>query len=126
MADQSQARKVLFIEDEPFISELYERSLVKGGYQVRIIRDGQAGLKEANTDEYDIILLDLMLPSLTGLDILKRLRAEFPNLKAKIVITTNLEQSKERRKDIERQADAYLIKAEVTPRQLVEFLNKIK
>lgn len=126
MADTSQNRKLLFIEDEPFIGELYMRALVKAGYKVSLAKDGDEGYKQAAGDTYDIILLDLMMPNMLGLEILKRLRTEKPNLKAKIIITTNLEQSKDRRSIIENQADGYLIKAEVTPRQLVDFLSRIK
>lgn len=119
-------RKVLFIEDEPFISELYTRALSKAGYLVKITKDGQQGLAEAKSGNYDIVLLDLMVPNMLGLEILSHLRTEMPDLKAKIIIATNLEYSKERRAEIEKQADGYLIKAEITPRQLVEFLNQIK
>ena len=122
----TQTTKILFIEDEPFISELYMRALIKAGYSVKLAKDGDEGFKEAASDGYDIVLLDLMMPNMLGLEILKRLRAEHPNLKAKIIITTNLEQSKDRRTIIENQADGYLIKAEVTPRQLVDFLSHIK
>ncbi len=119
-------RKILFVEDEPFISELYTRALAKANYDVKIAKDGEEGLREAQTNVYNIILLDLMMPNMLGLDILRRLRSEMPNLKAKIIITTNLEQSKERRAEIEKQADGYLIKAEVTPREMVEFLGHVK
>ncbi|MBI3624454.1 response regulator, partial [Candidatus Saccharibacteria bacterium] len=66
--------KVLCIEDEHFISELYERALTKAGYEVKVVVDGVEGLKEAQTDTYDIILLDIMIPNLRGTDILKQLR----------------------------------------------------
>jgi len=121
-------RKVLCVEDEHFISELYVRALTRAGYDVTVESDGQKGLKQAQTDQFDIILLDLMIPGMTGIEVLRRLRDPkvTPRLKAKIVITTNLEQREEIRLDIERQADAYLVKAEITPRELVEFLNTIK
>lgn len=118
-------RRVLCLEDEQFISELYVRALVKAGYEVKTCPDGTEGFEEAKTNTYDIILLDLMMPNMLGMDILKRLRTEVPQLKAKVIVTTNLGQSKEHREAMEKQADGYLIKAEVTPRQLVEFLNKI-
>ncbi|OGL30332.1 hypothetical protein A3D14_03755 [Candidatus Saccharibacteria bacterium RIFCSPHIGHO2_02_FULL_47_12] len=117
---------MLCVEDEFFISELYSRALTKAGYQVKVESDGLKGLSEALTDSYDIILLDLMLPNMVGIDILRHLREERPNLKAKVVITTNLEQSKENRAEMEKLADGYLVKAEITPKQLVEFLNSIK
>ncbi len=118
--------KVLCIEDEDFISELYSRALEKEGYEVRIAKSGVEGLAQAKTNTYDIILLDLMIPDILGVDVLKTLRHEMPDLKAKIVITTNLQESDEAREDIERQADAYFIKAEITPKQLVQFLNSLK
>lgn len=128
MDDTTQAtgRKVLCIEDEHFISELYVRALTRAGYDVTVEVDGKRGLELAKTNQFDIMLLDLMIPSMTGIEVLRRLRAEVPNLKAKVVITTNLEQREELRADIESQADAYLVKAEITPRELVEFLNTIK
>ncbi|HSX35431.1 MAG TPA: response regulator [Patescibacteria group bacterium] len=120
-------RKVLIIEDEHFISELYVRALTRGGYQVTTEVDGQRGYELAKTGDFDIILLDLMTPTITGIEVLRRLRgAGNPPVKSKIVITTNLEQRDEIRTDIESQADAYLVKAEITPRELVEFLNTIK
>ncbi len=120
-------RQVLVVEDEHFISELYVRALTRAGYRVTVEVDGQRGLELAKTDRFDIILLDLMVPTITGIEVLRALRS--PNakpLKAKIVITTNLEQREEIRADIEKQADAYLVKAEITPRELVEFLHTIK
>ncbi len=123
---QTTGKKVLCIEDEHFISELYARGLTKAGYDVTVIIDGEEGLKEAQTDKYDIILLDIMLPNLMGTELLKRLRdPKAPQLKAKIIITTNLEQDEDGRAAIENQADGYVVKAEMTPKQLVEFLNQI-
>jgi CheY-like chemotaxis protein len=100
------AKKVLCIEDEHFISELYERALTKSGYDVTVKLDGAEGLAAAQTDQYDIVLLDLMLPSMTGIEILKALRdpTQTPKLHAKVIVTTNLEQREEIRADILSQA----------------------
>jgi CheY-like chemotaxis protein len=119
--------RVLCIEDEHFISELYLRTLTKAGYAVTVVVDGREGLKQAQTNRYDIILLDLMVPNLTGTEILKRLRDRqaTPRLDAKIIITTNLEQSDKIRAEIESQADGYVVKAEVTPKQLLQFLEQL-
>lgn len=121
-------KKILCMEDEQFISELYVRALTKAGYEVTVEIDGRAGLKLAQTDTFDIILLDLMIPTITGIEVLRHLRnaAETPKLRAKVIITTNLEQREDIRADIERQADGYLVKAEITPRELVEFLSTVK
>ena len=127
-AQSSTARRILCIEDEHFISELYERALTKGGYQVTVIADGDEALAAAQTNQFDIILLDLMVPNLTGIDILRSLKdpARVPPIKAKIIIITNLEQREDVRADIEKQADGYLVKAELTPHELVNFINTVK
>ncbi len=87
-------RSVLCIEDEHFISELYARALTKGGYQPTVIADGVEALVAAKTNQYDIILLDLMVPNVTGIEILRSLRdpALQPPIRAKIIITTNVAQ----------------------------------
>jgi CheY-like chemotaxis protein len=66
-----------------------------------------------------------MIPGITGFEVLRRLRKENPDLKAKIIITTNLEQDDEPKIEIEKMADGYLIKAEFTPRQLVQIVNDV-
>lgn len=120
-------KKILCIEDELFISQLYARALEKAGYEVTVELDGVRGLQLAQTNQFDIILLDLMLPNMTGDDILATLRdpAKTPELKAQIIITTNLEQREDVRNTIEQQADGYIVKANITPRELVEFLQSI-
>lgn len=122
---QPKQKWILIIEDEFFIGELYVRALKKAGYSVDLSIDGQEGLDKALSDKYDIILLDIMVPTITGTEILRQLRATKQAVKAKIIVTTNLEQSEETKQEIERQADAYIIKAEITPKQLVGFLDGI-
>jgi CheY-like chemotaxis protein len=121
-------KKILCVEDEHFISELYVRALTKAGYDVTVEVDGQQALALAQSDQFDIILLDLMVPTITGIELLRHLRnpQETPQLHAKVIITTNLEQRDDIRSDIEKQADGYLVKAEITPRELVEFVNNIR
>lgn len=120
-------KKVLVIEDEQFIGELYVRALTKAGYDVKVVIDGEQALQEAKSNGYDIILLDIMLPNLTGTEILKRLRdvQETPDLKARVIITTNLEFDETDRAAIESQADGYIVKAEVTPKELAAFLDQL-
>lgn len=127
-AAENQSRSILCIEDERFIAELYARALTKAGYQVTVITDGAEGLKEAQTNKYDLILLDLMIPNVTGIEILRTLRdpARVPPLKSKIIVATNLEQRADVRGDIEQQADGFVVKAEMTPHELVNFVNSVR
>ena len=128
LTQQFNGKKILVIEDEHFISELYTRALTKAGYDVTNVVDGREALEKAKTDAFDIILLDIMIPNIIGTDILKALHDESgqKTIKAKIIITTNLEQDDAGRSAIESMADGYIVKAEATPRQLVEFLQELK
>lgn len=121
-------RTILCIEDEHFISELYSRALTKAGYSVTIMLSGDDGLTAAQTDQYDLILLDLMTPGITGMEILDILRDESktPKLHSKIIITTNLDQEESMREELEKKADGYLIKAEITPKQLVAIVKQVE
>jgi DNA-binding response OmpR family regulator len=123
--DSSKIKRILCIEDEYFISELYARALRRAGYDVTTMLSGEDGLRAARSNLFDIILLDLMIPGITGFEVLRRLRAEIPELKAKVLITTNLDQEDSSRTEIESMADGYLIKAELTPHQLVQITSDI-
>jgi DNA-binding NtrC family response regulator len=73
--EKSPPRKVLVIDDEPVIGLSCRRSLTPAGYEVDSFEDPRAGLERALTDEFDVILLDLMMPGLSGLEILRRVKA---------------------------------------------------
>lgn len=126
-AAPSTQKRILCIEDERFISELYTRALEKEGYIVDVESDGEEGLHKATTGQYDIILLDIMLPTMNGVDMLFKMKDAHvqPALTSKIVITTNLDQKEEIRKKVEQLADGYLIKAEITPKELVANVKQL-
>jgi DNA-binding response OmpR family regulator len=119
-------KTVLCIEDDRFIGEMYVRSLKKAGYTVDWVVDGNNGLISARNKQYDLILLDLMLPERRGSDILDALRGKenlIPN--TKVIVLTNFEQDEESKMAMEKKADAYLIKAEITPKKLISIIEKL-
>jgi DNA-binding response OmpR family regulator len=123
----SAQKTVLCIEDERFISDLYARALTKAGYDVMIVDDGELGLHHAVNGNFDIILLDIMLPTMNGVDILNKMKSPHvvPPMKSKIIITTNLDQKEDMRKKVEEMADGYVIKAEITPKELVSYIQQV-
>jgi len=117
---------VLCIEDDRFIGEMYVRSLKKAGYDVDWVVDGNDGLITARNKQYDLILLDVMLPERRGTDILTALRGEedlIPN--SKVIVMTNFEQDEASRAAMQAHADGYLIKAEITPKKLIEIIGQL-
>ncbi len=119
-------KKILCIEDDRFIGEMFVRGLQKAGYEVDWITDGNKGLVAARTKQYDLILLDIILPERRGTEVLEALRGKedlIPH--TKLIVFTNFEQDEESRLVMEKNADAYLIKAEVTPRKLVSIIQQL-
>lgn len=121
------SKTILFIEDDPFIIDMYTHALGKAGYPVDTATDGKTGFEKAKAGNYTLILLDIMIPQMNGIELLEKLRGVdgqgLPN--SKIVILTNLAQDEESRRALEGQADGYLIKADVTPKKLVELVSQI-
>jgi len=119
--------KILCIEDDHFIADMYVHALKKAGHNVTVISNGEEALKKAQEEVFDIILLDIMLPDKTGVEILETLRKEDGSGMplSKIIVTTNFDEPPEDRARLEQMADGYLIKADVTPSKLVELIDQV-
>ena len=120
-------KTILCVEDDRFIGEMYVRSLQKAGYDVTWVVDGNDGLVMARSQPFDLIILDLMLPEQRGDQILDALRSDDTDLipNSKILIMTNLEQDDAAKSAIMNRVDGYLIKADITPRKLIDVVNKM-
>lgn len=121
------SKTILFIEDDPFVVDMYQHVLTKAGYSVDTAFDGKAGLAKAQANTYDLLLVDIMIPEMTGIEVLEKLRQGDGKKLAntKVVILTNLAQDEESRRALEAQADGYLIKADITPNRLVELVGQV-
>jgi DNA-binding response OmpR family regulator len=120
-------KTILVIEDDRFIGEMYVRSLKKANYEVDWMVGGNDGLIAARNKQYDLILLDVMLPERRGNEIMEALRGNGVDLipNTKIIILTNFEQDEESRMAMEHNADGYLIKAEITPKKLLGVIENL-
>ena len=118
---------ILFIEDDKPIAEMYARVLERSGYAVEFAFNGADGLKMASEKHYDLILLDIMMPEKSGIEVLNELRGPdgsgYPD--TKIVILTNLAQDKTSQEALKAQADGYIIKADIVPSELAEVIQKL-
>ena len=120
-------KTILCVEDDRFIGEMYVRSLQKAGYDVTWVFDGNDGLVAARDQNFDLIILDLMLPEQRGDQILDALRNNNVDLvpNSKILIMTNFEQDEASRKSVMSRVDGYLIKADITPRNLIDVVKQM-
>lgn len=113
-------KKILLIEDDESISFLYKRQLDAAGLLTDALLTGNEGLAAASKNKYDLILLDIMLPDINGLDILKKLKENEVTKKIPVIFLTNLGQEAIIKEGFKLGADGYLIKASFTPDQMVE------
>ena len=120
--------KILIIEDDFSLAENLQALLKTKGFEVESAPDGEIGISKAKAFMPEIVLLDIMIPDKTGVEVLEDLRGQdgsgLPG--SKIVIMTNFEQDDATRQSMERLADGYLIKAEITPKRLVNIIKSFE
>lgn len=107
--------KVLVVDDEPMVTEVLERYLSRDGFEVITASDGETALKVAREREPDVVILDLMLPGLGGLEVCRTLRSEG---QAGILMLTARGEEADRIVGLEIGADDYVVKP-FSPREVV-------
>ena len=112
--------KVLIVEDEESLAQMYQIKFEHEGYEVFVANDGSSGIESAQKEKPDIILLDIILPKKDGFTVLKELKAEKSTNAIKVIMLTNLGQDEDIAKGKKFGAVDYLVKANLTPAQLVD------
>lgn len=112
--------RILYVEDATFLAEAVKHNLEKQGIAVDLVSDGEAGLENAMSDIYDCVVLDIMLPKLSGTDILKRMREK--NVQTPVIMLSALSEVETKISHLDHGADDYLAK----PFKTAELVARIK
>jgi two-component system alkaline phosphatase synthesis response regulator PhoP len=112
------AKKILIIEDEKDIRELLEHYLQREGFQTQTAGDGEAGLRKIKEGKFDLILLDLLLPRMDGLELCRLLRSQPQTAAIPLIMVTAKGEETDRVVGLEMGADDYITKP-FSPRELV-------
>jgi DNA-binding response OmpR family regulator len=115
-----QKKTILLIEDDTFLVKMYKSKFENEGFIALVAIDGEEGLKLALSEKIDMLVLDLMLPKLSGHDLLLRLREDEKGRDMPVIVLTNLSKEDESKGLYELGVKEYLVKADLTPTQLVE------
>ena len=118
------AKKILFIEDEDALQKSLGDLLREKGFEVISAVDGETGLRLAKESFPDLILLDLILPRMHGLKLLKKLKEDENTKNIPVIILTNLENISDIEKAIELGATTYLVKANYSLEEIAEKVKK--
>src|SRR6267154_4361437 len=116
-------KKVIIVEDDPIVAHIYKTRLEKENYQVEIAADGQAGFYRIHEFEPDAVLLDLMLPKMNGVEILKKIRAQAKFKSTPIIVFTNAYVANMINESFGAGATLVFNKATLTPRQILDALH---
>jgi CheY-like chemotaxis protein len=117
-------KKLLIIEDDLFIRELYQKHLEMAGYTVDTAVDGQEGKEKIFANPYDMILLDIMLPRMNGLDVLKQVKEDSTHKDVPVIILSNLGQDSVVSRGLALGAISYIIKSDITPAEMVKLIQE--
>ena len=118
-------KKILIIEDEEFLVDMYKMKFESEGYEVMVAYNGEDGIKIAQEKKPDLILLDIVMPKMDGFQVLKELKNNNDTKDIVVYILSNLGQNGEIDQGFIDGADGYMVKADLTPSQLVKNLEKI-
>jgi len=119
-------KKILLVEDDPFLIDIYTTRLKEEGYLTEVSTSGEDCLNKLNKEDFDLLILDLILPDINGLEILKKINEKketFPKLK--IIILSNIGDKKGIEEGIRLGADKYLIKAHHTPSDIIKEIKNL-
>jgi twitching motility two-component system response regulator PilH len=117
--------KILIVEDDPLMSRMYQKIFTFEGYDVEMAGDGEEGLEKARSIKPTLMLMDIMMPKMNGLQALEKLKAD-PETKAiPVIMLTNLAGQQDAETALSKGAIKYIIKSEYEPKQVTNMVKEI-
>lgn len=123
----SDSKKILIVEDYADIAKIYTFVLEKQGYNVEVAKDGKSALQQVLSFQPDLILLDIMIPDIDGLAVLKTIRSkpEYKDIQPLVLVTTNVLQQDIADKAAMHGADGYVLKARMNNKELLKTIEDL-
>lgn len=118
-------KKILIVEDDQFLQSLESTKLKKEGYEVNVASNGEEALTKVEEADFDLLLLDLILPNFDGFEILKKVREYEKTKDLPVIVFSNLSEEKDVNKSKELGANFFMVKSNFTLDELIEHVNKV-
>lgn len=116
--------KIVLIDDDQFIAEMYVLKFKESGFEIETAEDAKTGLKKIKEFAPDVVLLDIVMPTMDGLEALREIKKS-GDQKPKVILLTNLGQQEDVEKGMSLGADGYIIKADFTPSEVMEKVKSL-
>lgn len=117
--------KVLITEDDPLMSRMYQKIFTFEGYEVVMAADGEEGLEKARSEKPTIILLDVMMPKMNGLQVLEKLKLDAELKAIPVIMLTNLAGQQDAETALAKGAVKYIVKSEYEPKEVANMVKEI-
>lgn len=117
--------KILLVDDDAFLRDMYATKFTQSGDTVDVAEDGFAALVKIRDGKFDVILMDMVMPSMTGLELLAKITEEKIKGDAKCIILSNQSESSDLEAAKSLGVDGYIVKAELIPSEVVDQVHKI-
>jgi two-component system alkaline phosphatase synthesis response regulator PhoP len=115
---------ILLVEDDEFLRDLILHKCEEGGFEVAIARDGEEALKVAKNRVPDLILLDLILPGMSGFELVGKLRQDEATAKVPFLVLSNSAEVQNKEESERLGAEGYFVKAQTTPSDIVKKITE--
>jgi DNA-binding response OmpR family regulator len=123
--DDKKRIRIVLVEDDEMLSSLYDEALCLMGFSVGIAKSGREGLKMIEENEPDLVILDIVMPDGDGFFVLKKIRENSKIKDIPVIMHTNLYSDSDKEEALKLGAREYVVKAQITPKQLAEIVKKI-
>ena len=121
----SEDKKILIVDDDLTLREMYEERLKYDGFVVIGASDGEEAVQKIKQEMPDLILLDVMMPKMNGIDVLRAIRCDDNTKHIPVIILTALIQEIDKLKSLMNEKDGYLIKSEQMPKEVLAKVHEI-
>lgn len=117
--------KVLIVEDDPLMSRMYQKIFTFEKFEVEVANDGAEGFEKTKLFKPTIILLDVMMPKMNGLQVLEKLKLDPETKSIPVIMLTNLAGEQDAETAMMKGAVKYIVKSQFEPKQIVDMVKEI-
>jgi CheY-like chemotaxis protein len=117
--------KILIVEDDPLISRMYQKMFTFEKFEVLMASNGREGLEKASSAKPDVILLDVMMPELNGLEVLENLKSQPETKNIPVIMLTNMDDQGDAQAFLQKGAVKYIVKSDYTPKQVADMVGEV-
>ncbi|MBI4948142.1 response regulator [Candidatus Berkelbacteria bacterium] len=118
-------KSVLLVDDDLTLREMYSERLKAEGFTVDMAKDGEEALQKIKENRPSIVLLDLMMPKINGIEVLKQVRADSSTKETPVIVLTALIQDREKLESLTNGADDYIVKSESMPGDVIQKIHTV-